>query len=159
MFLIAVILIFGGETLGDFAFAMMVGVLSGTYSSIFIATPVLIAWKEREPGYRARGARIKELMGIVPPFPEDNIVARVDGEDGPEPELEAGEPVEEGAAPSLDTDFSSDGDSEPEEGVTVPAPDEGLSEEELAERQRKREIRERRKARRAARKRGHGRQR
>ena len=52
VFLIAVILIFGGETLGDFAFAMMVGVLSGTYSSIFIATPVLIAWKEREPAYR-----------------------------------------------------------------------------------------------------------
>ncbi len=80
MFLIGVILIFGGETLGDFAFAMLIGVLSGTYSSIFIATPVLIAWKEREPGYRARGARIRELMGRVPPFPEENVVARVGGE-------------------------------------------------------------------------------
>ena len=49
------ILVFGGETLRDFAFAMMVGVLSGTYSSIFIATPVLIAWKEREPQYRLAG--------------------------------------------------------------------------------------------------------
>ncbi len=82
VFLIAVILVFGGETLRDFAFAMMVGVLSGTYSSIFIATPVLIHWKEREPAYRARAARIRETMGRVPAFPEENLVARVgDDED------------------------------------------------------------------------------
>ena len=55
---------------------MMVGVLSGTYSSIFIATPVLIAWKEREPAYRRAAARIREQMGRVPAFPEDNEVAR-----------------------------------------------------------------------------------
>jgi SecD/SecF fusion protein len=78
VFLIAVLLIFGGETLGDFAFAMMVGVASGTYSSIFIASPVLTEWKEREPAYRSRRARITEAMGFVPTFPEDNVVARID---------------------------------------------------------------------------------
>ena len=52
VFLIGVLLIFGGDTLQDFAFAMMVGVASGTYSSIFIAAPVLTEWKEREPAYR-----------------------------------------------------------------------------------------------------------
>lgn len=82
VFLITVILIFGGETLRDFAFAMMVGVLSGTYSSILIATPILIHWKEREPAYRARAARIKEQMGYVPAFPEENEVARVGDGDG-----------------------------------------------------------------------------
>jgi len=76
--LILSILLFGGETLSDFAFAMMIGILSGTYSSIFIATPILIAWKEREASYRSRAARIKEVMGYVPAFPEDNIVQRVD---------------------------------------------------------------------------------
>ncbi|HET6830966.1 MAG TPA: protein translocase subunit SecD [Solirubrobacterales bacterium] len=80
VFLIGTILIFGGETLSDFAFAMMVGVLSGTYSSIFIASPVLIAWKEREPAYQARAARIREQMGRVPAFPEENEVALVGGE-------------------------------------------------------------------------------
>lgn len=80
VFLIGVILIFGGATLRDFAFAMMVGVLSGTYSSIFIATPVLIAWKEREPAYQSRALRIREQMGRVPPFPEENEVALVGGE-------------------------------------------------------------------------------
>ena len=46
------LLVFGGATLQDFAFAMLVGIASGTYSSIFIASPVLTAWKEREPGLR-----------------------------------------------------------------------------------------------------------
>ena len=52
------LLIFGGVTLQDFAFAMLVGILSGTYSSIFIASPVLTAWKEREPGFARRRERI-----------------------------------------------------------------------------------------------------
>jgi SecD/SecF fusion protein len=78
VFLIGVLLIFGGQTLRDFAFAMMVGVASGTYSSIFIAAPVLTEWKEREPAYRSRRARIIEAMGRVPTFPEDNVVARID---------------------------------------------------------------------------------
>src|SRR6478735_9152442 len=60
--------IFGGETLQDFAFALLIGVASGTYSSIFIATPVLVHWKEREPAYRARHARILETLGFVPPY-------------------------------------------------------------------------------------------
>src|SRR3954469_448720 len=47
------LLLFGGETLKDFAFALLVGTLSGTYSSVFIAGPVLTHWKEREPVYRA----------------------------------------------------------------------------------------------------------
>ena len=70
VFLIAVLLIFGGATLQDFAFAMMVGIASGTYSSIFIASPVLTAWKEREPAFARRRARIAEAMGRVPPSPE-----------------------------------------------------------------------------------------
>ena len=52
------LLLFGGDTLKDFAFALIVGVASGAYSSVFIAGPVLTHWKEREPVYRARIARI-----------------------------------------------------------------------------------------------------
>ena len=52
------LLFFGGETLKDFAFALMVGIASGAYSSIFIASPVLTHWKERERSYRNRRARI-----------------------------------------------------------------------------------------------------
>ena len=47
------LLLFGGDTLKDFAFALLVGVASGAYSSIFIATPVLVEWKEREDDLHA----------------------------------------------------------------------------------------------------------
>jgi SecD/SecF fusion protein len=66
---VTALMLFGGETLRDFAFALLVGVASGTYSSIFIASPVLTLWKEREPVYVRRRRRImEENGGVVPPF-------------------------------------------------------------------------------------------
>jgi SecD/SecF fusion protein len=90
VFLVSVLYIFGGATLQDFAFAMLIGIASGTYSSIFIAAPVLTEWKEREPAYRRRRERIQEQMGRVPPFPEDNVISRLEGE--PETEDEGTQP-------------------------------------------------------------------
>jgi SecD/SecF fusion protein len=46
------LLLFGGATLKDFAFALLVGIVSGAYSSIFVASPILTVLKEREPQYR-----------------------------------------------------------------------------------------------------------
>ena len=37
----------GGEVIRYFAFAMMVGILIGTYSSMFVASPVVVAWHNR----------------------------------------------------------------------------------------------------------------
>ena len=51
---IASLLIFGGATLKDFAFALLIGITSGAYSSIFIAAPLLTIWKEREPEFARR---------------------------------------------------------------------------------------------------------
>jgi len=66
---ILALLLFGGDTLKDFAFALLIGVISGAYSSIFIAAPVLVHWKEREPLYRRRRRRIaEENGGIVPAY-------------------------------------------------------------------------------------------
>jgi len=50
------ILIFGGPTLKDFALALTIGVLTGTYSSFFVASPLVVLWKSREPRYRKRMA-------------------------------------------------------------------------------------------------------
>src|SRR5438874_3106283 len=58
---IAALYVFGGATLKDFAFALMVGVTSGACSSIFIAAPLLTMWKEREPEYAKR----KQLAGTA----------------------------------------------------------------------------------------------
>ena len=66
---ILALMLFGGETLRDFAFALLVGTLSGTYSSVFIAGPVLTHWKEREPVYKARETRIRsQFGGVVPAY-------------------------------------------------------------------------------------------
>jgi SecD/SecF fusion protein len=66
---ITALLFFGGATLKDFAFALLIGVVSGAYSSIFIASPVLSHWKEREEVYRRRRIRIaEENGGVVPPY-------------------------------------------------------------------------------------------
>jgi SecD/SecF fusion protein len=65
---IIALLLFGGATLKDFAFALLIGVASGAYSSIFIASPVLTHWKERESQYRARRRRIEEEFGHVPAY-------------------------------------------------------------------------------------------
>jgi preprotein translocase subunit SecF len=46
------LLLIGGETLKDFAFAMFVGVATGAYSSIFIAAPVLTILKAKEKKYQ-----------------------------------------------------------------------------------------------------------
>lgn len=45
------LLLFGGATLKDFAFALLVGITSGAYSSIFVASPITTLLKEREPQY------------------------------------------------------------------------------------------------------------
>ena len=37
----------GGEVIHDFAFALLVGIIVGTYSSIFVASPILVAWQKR----------------------------------------------------------------------------------------------------------------
>jgi SecD/SecF fusion protein len=46
--------LFGGATLKDFAFALLIGILSGAYSSFFIAAPLLVLLKGREPEFARR---------------------------------------------------------------------------------------------------------
>jgi len=59
----------GGATLKDFAFALLIGIASGAYSSIFIAAPLLSLWKGHESQYRRRQATgiEKATLGTVAP--------------------------------------------------------------------------------------------
>ena len=76
---ILALLLFGGDTLKDFAFELLVGVASGTYSSIFIASPVLTHWKERESVYERRRVRIaSQFGGVVPAYAVATAGAPVD---------------------------------------------------------------------------------
>ncbi|RPH93419.1 protein translocase subunit SecF [candidate division KSB1 bacterium] len=45
---VLVLFIFGGPVLKGFAFTMLVGVITGTYSSIYIAAPIVLEWTERQ---------------------------------------------------------------------------------------------------------------
>jgi SecD/SecF fusion protein len=46
---VVILYVLGGEGLHGFAFALVVGFLSGTYSTIYIATPILIDWSNQRP--------------------------------------------------------------------------------------------------------------
>jgi preprotein translocase subunit SecF len=47
-FMLMALALFGGVTLREFAVILLVGLFSGTYSSIFIAAPILVVWEKRE---------------------------------------------------------------------------------------------------------------
>jgi len=47
-FMLLALALFGGVTLREFAVILLVGLFSGTYSSIFIAAPILVVWEKRE---------------------------------------------------------------------------------------------------------------
>jgi len=100
------LLIFGGATLQDFAFALLIGILSGAYSSIFIAAPLLTSFKEREPEYRRRiGADVVEagVGGMGAPAPAAVAAAETDvTADDVDAEEEAAPTVAAGAAVSGD---------------------------------------------------------
>ncbi|HLM34793.1 MAG TPA: protein translocase subunit SecD [Gaiellaceae bacterium] len=93
----------GGDTLKDFAVALMVGITAGAYSSIFIATPLLAMWKEREPEY----ARRKD-SAVVDGLTSDRVLAEAEraAAEAPAPRTPVDEIQEAVAA------VAGDGDSE-----------------------------------------------
>jgi SecD/SecF fusion protein len=101
---VASLLVFGGDTLKDFAFALLVGIASGAYSTIFIATPLLAILKEREPEWeRRKEAGLQEKIDEAPVAPDERRVEE-------EPAEAEAEPVPVGQA-----------DGEPEKPTTEPA--------------------------------------
>lgn len=47
LIVLAVFMVFGGEVLFDFSFALFIGLIVGTYSSIFVASPIVYAWRNK----------------------------------------------------------------------------------------------------------------
>jgi SecD/SecF fusion protein len=126
---------FGGDTLKDFAFALLVGILAGGLSSIGIAAPLAALWKEREPAdkkVRAKAARRARRVGTDSDVVDLDALERAeralaaelddgraigDGDEGPRErfELEPGE-----------VEFEYEEETEPEPAPTddgAPAPE------------------------------------
>lgn len=61
-FMLLALVLFGGLSLRQFAVILLVGLFSGTYSSIFIAAPVLVVWENREwQNWFGRGKKKKQV--------------------------------------------------------------------------------------------------
>jgi preprotein translocase subunit SecF len=103
----------GAETLKDLALALFVGVAAGTYSSVFIAPPIVAAWKEREPRYAQLRARVTRLdaQGAVGDRPERPARAR--------PALP---PAPEFTPAELEAEAAADGDGDGTRVVPPPQP-------------------------------------
>jgi preprotein translocase subunit SecF len=71
LFVTLILLFFGGKVLEDFAFALFVGVVTGTYSSVFVATPLIVDWdawsQAREKDRRGKKAVAKATAGSASP--------------------------------------------------------------------------------------------
>lgn len=74
-------LLLGATTLREFALALFIGVAVGTYSSIFLAAPLLAAWKEQEEHWQRMRRRVQRKGG------EDEYAARGLGETAEEVEV------------------------------------------------------------------------
>jgi preprotein translocase subunit SecF len=57
VFVMVAILLFGGETIRHFIGIMLIGLMSGTYSSIFNAVPLLVSWEKGEIPFVNREAK------------------------------------------------------------------------------------------------------
>jgi len=86
---VALLFIFGSGSLKDFAFALVVGIMSGAYSSIFIAAPLLAMFLEREPNFAKRRHDLERSGEVASPVrrraPEPVTVPAVDGDTPPPP--------------------------------------------------------------------------
>jgi len=59
LLVLASLVIFGGETLKYFSLALIVGIIAGTYSSLFIASPLLVSWYKWSAGREVRAGSKK----------------------------------------------------------------------------------------------------
>jgi SecD/SecF fusion protein len=58
IFILAALAVFGGDSLVDFAVALLVGIIVGTYSSVFLATPLAVVFESGRGGLVARHGRV-----------------------------------------------------------------------------------------------------
>ncbi len=65
LFVVVVLFIFGGSAINDFAFGLIVGILVGTYSSIFVASPVVYFWQKLQGRHIAPSASSGRSEGLV----------------------------------------------------------------------------------------------
>ncbi|HEV2871438.1 MAG TPA: protein translocase subunit SecD [Actinomycetota bacterium] len=95
LFILAALFVLGGDTLTDFALALLVGILVGTYSSVFVATPLLVAFEQRtggQPATAPRPAAREPVTGTVTARSQSPAGADSSRGTGPRPRVSAPRP-------------------------------------------------------------------
>jgi preprotein translocase subunit SecF len=118
----------GAGTLKDLSLVLFVGMLSGTYSSIFIATPVLADLKEREPQYKELAVKVSRRLaggrsaqrGTAEPGSATAATAATAPAAAAPAVTVPGMPAEP-ADQDLDQDLDDAAEQDAADGVTVPA--------------------------------------
>jgi len=59
MFILAALAVLGGDSLQDFAIALLVGLIVGTFSSVFVATPLLTYMQAKYPMSRVKKEKVQ----------------------------------------------------------------------------------------------------
>jgi len=62
--------IFGGGAINDFAFAFLAGIITGTYSSIYIASALVLWWHKGQRPQLGAGAQVGVVEGVAAPVPK-----------------------------------------------------------------------------------------
>jgi SecD/SecF fusion protein len=75
VFPVLMLFLFGGDTLRDFSFALLIGLLTGGVSSILIAAPLAALWKEHQPEGRKRAKKAGKRAARENAAPYDSDVA------------------------------------------------------------------------------------
>ena len=72
-------LLFGGEVLNGFSFALVVGIIVGTYSSVFVASPILVFWQNFVDSRGSKAAGCRRLPKEAPQRTAGKLARRVRG--------------------------------------------------------------------------------
>ena len=117
---VGALFLFGGETLQDFAFAVLVGIGISAFSTFFIAAPFLAVLKEREPEYKRRmesaklvsedsvGLTLREAEELAAAQPEPDLLPDIIGTDALDDAAEAETEIETETQPVAPGSGSSD---------------------------------------------------
>ncbi|HEY7111726.1 MAG TPA: protein translocase subunit SecF [Thermoanaerobaculia bacterium] len=72
MLVVVALFILGGEVLNTFALTLIIGIIVGTYSSIYVASPIVVIWKNFIEKRRAKRVPVK----VVPPPPAEPVLPK-----------------------------------------------------------------------------------
>jgi len=80
LFILVTLFLLGGQTLGDFALALVVGVVTGIYSSVMVASPIAVLLERWKPSVSVRPVKVRQEAKVARPAKAKVATATAIGE-------------------------------------------------------------------------------